>query len=196
VASGNIQKAAADTIRNGSVQPLRPSQDKPTDPTTPVSLVDDQGRPVIGAEGVPVLRPAGLDPHLFVTQGLEERKFEEDVRRDGGYSRSAEVLGFMIGKLRKFRQFGPWDAQRIGGIYHDEYVDYSTIVIGLYAAAAGLSKTEILEVQNVYARLHSSYKQRTEYDRVYTYLPARNVKNTDIGYQLYESGRIQADAKQ
>ena len=43
--------------------------------------------------------------------------------------------------LRNFRQYGVWDAQRIGGKQHKTFQDYSTIAIGIYAAAAGIPRT-------------------------------------------------------
>ena len=32
-------------------------------------------------------------------------------------------------------------------------------------------------------------------DNVYTHLPVRNVQNTDLGYQLYQSGGVFAKSK-
>ena len=44
--------------------------DKLKDPTAPVPVVDDQGKPVLIPDGPfkgqQMLRPAGLDPHFFV----------------------------------------------------------------------------------------------------------------------------------
>lgn len=69
-------------------------------------------------------------------------------------------------------------------------MDYATVAIGIYAAAAGLSPDEILTAQNLYARLRSRYRNDKLMDSVYTYLPATNVSNTYLGYDLYVSGRL------
>jgi hypothetical protein len=93
-------------------------------------------------------------------------------------------------KLRQFGQGAIWDAQRIQGQAVDEYRDYATIAIGLFAAAAGLPIQIALQIQNVYAYLSSKFDEQM--DEVYTNLPKRNVRDTEIGYELYESGRIVA----
>lgn len=66
------------------------------------------------------------------------------------------------------------------------------MAIGLYTAANGMSEEEILIISNVYAALFSRYKEGTKFDEVYTFLPARNVHNTRLGYELYRSGRVRA----
>ncbi|MEG3147276.1 hypothetical protein U1839_21700, partial [Sphingomonas sp. RT2P30] len=47
-------------------------------------------------------------------------------------------------------------------------------------SARALTLTE----QNNYARFKSHYKAGTLMDKTYIYLPARNVRNTIIGYEL------------
>jgi hypothetical protein len=138
-----------------------------------------------------MVRPAGLAPEFFVSQGLADREIERSMIQNGG---GTGVLGYEFGALLKFKQGGPWDAQRIGGKFHPEFVDYATVVIGLYAAASGMSRGEILGIQNGYAALFSHYPPSTLMDKDYTHLPARNVINTRLGYDLFESGRIQGAA--
>ncbi len=94
--------------------------------------------------------------------------------------------------LPKFRQGREWDMQRLGGRYHDAYVDYSTVAIGLYAAAAGIPEAEILGVQNVY-KIGSGFTREDNHDPIYRNLLVYNVKNTDIGYQMYSSGLFKSD---
>lgn len=95
------------------------------------------------------------------------------------------MLAYMTAQLLNFDRGAPWDSQRLGGQYREEYVNYATIAIGLYAAAAGISRGEILEIQNLKAR-SSHFPPGTVYDAVYSHLPAKNVRNTDIGYRLYQ----------
>lgn len=157
-----------------------------SDPAAPVPLMDDQGRQVIGRDGKTVLRPAGLDPQFFIQQGLQDRRIVEALlQNDGGSGAgSSAVLGYIIAQLLNFDRGAPWDAQRIGGRNRPEYVDYATIAIGLYAAAAGISRAQILEIQDLRAR-SSQYPPETEYDTIYSHLPTRNIRNTDIGYGLF-----------
>jgi hypothetical protein len=53
------------------------------DPTAPVPFVDDQGNPVLDRDGKPMLRPAGLDPHMFVARGLADRRAAEELAHPG-----------------------------------------------------------------------------------------------------------------
>ncbi len=176
-----VVRAAATTLPDASRVPA--------EPTAPVPLTDDYGTPVLNAKGQQMLRPAGLDPHFFVEQGLKDGQAELELRLYGGENATAAVLGYEAGALANFRRGGPWDAQRIGGINHEDFVDYATVAIGLYAAAAGISRADILEVENLVA-MSSHYAKGTEFDPRYTYLPTRNVKNTNLGYKLFETGKI------
>ena len=175
------------------------------DPTAPVPVVDDQGNPVLIPDGPykgqQMLRPAGLDPHLFVTQGSAD-KSDYDARikkpNPNPFGGDDAGLGFLSSELRqlsKFNHYREWDAQRLGGKFHEEYVDYSTVAIGLYAASAGMSLDEILRIQDAFAALESKFPSDRARDKTYTHLLARNVANTELGFQLYEAGRIRAVAK-
>lgn len=73
-------------------------------------------------------------------------------------------------------------------------MDYATVAIGLYASS-GISREEILRVQDAYAAEYSRYPPDTVMDKTYTHLPVRNVANTDLGFQLYQSSGIHAAAK-
>ena len=101
---------------------------------------------------------------------------------DGG---AATQLAYLAGKLSRFRQYGSWDAQRVGGKFNPLYVDYATIAIGLYSAALGISEGETLRIENLYAFAHSKFPPEMPMDGKYIHLPKRNVINTNIEYQLY-----------
>ncbi len=49
-------------------------------------------------------------------------------------------------------------------------------------------------MQDAYAAKNSRYPPEIEMDKTYTHLPVRNVANTDLGFQLYQSGGIHAAA--
>ncbi len=163
-------------------------------------FTDDAGVAVQDALGRPMVRPRGLDPHVFVNQGaLDRRTYGALLEYSYGDESGSGlyILEHTMTELSRFRQGGDWDAQRIGGHFHAEFVDYATVAIGLYAASSGMRRSEILAIQNDYARLRSRYPAGTLMDRTYTHLPARNVANTETGYKLIETGRIRptADAR-
>lgn len=173
----------------------------PDDQALAVPFIDDANGAVQDAQGRSMLRPAGLDPHMFVNQGALDRRLYEILLRysyggPAGSGGGVAVLEHQLFELAKFRQGGEWDAQRIGGHFHAEFVDYATVAIGLYAASSGMRRAEILGIQNDYARLRSRYSTGTLMDRNYTHLPARNVANTETGFKLIETGRIKPTVSQ
>jgi hypothetical protein len=159
------------------------------DPKHPVPFVDSQGAPVTDARGNPLLRPADLPPEMYVAEGLAVRaQFIGALTQDSGVLLSSAIAA-LGDQLLRFVQGGPWDAQRIGAQVVIDYRDYATIVIGLYMSAAGVPLQIALSVENGYAYWSSKFGPEPM-DLVYTNLPERNVRNTEVGYELYESGRI------
>jgi hypothetical protein len=158
---------------------------------TPVPFLDDDGHTILNSDGRPMLRPAGMDPHFFVAQGLLDRPVEEALLSTGNEGGGPATLGYKLGALSHFNRGGAWDAQRVGGSFHTEFVDYATVAIGLYAAADGIPRDEIPEIENRVAR-DSHYDRDKQMDKTYTHLPKVNVENTDLGIQLYQTGRIAA----
>ncbi len=153
-----------------------------------------------------VMRPAFMDPHFFVRKGIEDRKRDEEALKYAGESGMllfALTYGLIDTNLFNFDHGGPWDAQRIAGHYYEKYVEYATIALGLYAAAYGIPEDKILELENMTANIdflialtegRMSFPDR-EMDKIYRYLPEDNVKWTDIGYELYKSGKISPNSK-
>ena len=160
----------------------------------PVPFVDDTGHVVLNNKGLPIMRPAGMDPHFFVEQGLADREKEQAMVLSDIEGGGTGVLGYLFAKLDKFNRGNAWDAQRLDGPFRDEFIDYATVIIGLYAAATGLSRAQILFIENIVAIL-SSYKTKEPMDETYIFLRKRNVLNTDLGYTLYQSGRIGVSSK-
>ncbi len=138
------------------------------------------------------MRPKGFDPHFFVEEGRKDRNelLRSLAMTPAPHLYPAIISQFLYQKLGNFGQGHPWDAQRVGHIWHKEFVDFSTVAIGLYAAALGLSETEILIIETAYATKHSEWSKGTEFDPILRYLPTNNVINTKKGVDLYESGRI------
>jgi hypothetical protein len=108
-----------------------------------------------------MLRLAALDPHVFVVRGLADRRAAEELPRSGLEGSDLAPFVLMAEHLAKFRYWGTWDAQRLGGKFHNEFVDYSTVAIGRCAAAAGISRSTILFIQDADALVGSTYKAGT-----------------------------------
>jgi hypothetical protein len=180
--------AGAPDDQGGEFRPKDPNhlalEDIPKDsPKRPVPFVDSSGAPVLDDVGNPILRPADLPPELFVQRGLEF------AQTWAGTEDFPEVHNSQaIYEMSSFGQGHALDAQRINGRSVREYRDYATIAIGLHDAAAGIPIEDSLKNQNAYAGLFSRFDEPM--DAVYGNLPIRNVRNTEIGYQLYQTGRI------
>ena len=180
--------AAADKSGQPAVERMQSVEDR-MDKTAPVPFLDRAGQAILNKYGKPMMRPAGLPPEMFVSPGLRDKEIEKALIASGSEGGGAAELGYQAGVLRNFKRGGPGDAQRLGGSFHEEFVDYATVAIGLYAAANGMTRREILNIQDLVAR-GSRYRSEEEKDSVYTHLPTRNIWNTDLGYSLYQSGRI------
>jgi len=181
----------ADNNGGSGEPPIKISaHDIPVDsPERPVAVVDSRGEPVLDSQGKPLLRPDDKPPEMFVREGLAARSAFFGLTRLGAVSLAVAMF---VELAAKFGQGGPWDAQRINGQNVDEYRDYATIAIGLYMAAASVPIEIALVVENEYARRHSEFGRDELKDAVYRNLPERNVRNTEIGHELYRSGRISA----
>lgn len=136
-------------------------------------LTDKAGRPIRNYDG----RMIEVPPHVtlgeiiaFGKRGRGKLPWEQ-----------AKLLG-------NFRQYGPMDYQRLGHTYHPKYVDFSTVAIGLAAAAMGLPVSDILAAEEGYGLTHSMRGWRhAKKNLIWWPLPERNVYNTKLGYRLYQS---------
>jgi len=156
----------------------------------PVKVLDDHGVEVLDRRGNPMQRPNDMPPSLFVDKGVAAAAALQNTPPD------ASIDQVTLDHIQ-FRQGGALDAQRVNGVVVDQYVDYATVGIGLYSAAAGVPLEQTLATENTYAALvHSRYIHGEEMDDTYTFLPKRNVGNTKIGYDLYNSGRIGPSQRQ
>jgi hypothetical protein len=152
----------------------------------PVPFLDSRGDPIVDAQGNSLLRPDDKPPEMFVREGLATRDVFSSMPRLGADALAAAMF---VARASQFGQGGLWDAQRVDGHFVDEYRDYATITIGLYMAA-GVSMRIALLVQNIYAWRNSTFDPEEKMDAVYSHLPLRSVRSTELGYELYRSGRI------
>ena len=164
------------------------------DPLAPVPFRDGNGQQVFAPDGTKMMRPQGMDPHFFVNRGIEDKEREYEILAQDSILGWVDAFLYMESELSKFDRGNIWDAQRIGHAYRPEFVDYATVLIGLYAAASGIPESLILLIENIIA-FKNKYEKGENYDNVYRYLPERNVKNTGEGYYLYNSRKISPDKK-
>jgi hypothetical protein len=142
---------------------------------------DDDGEIIVGPNGNPIMIPARIDPHYFVNQGIA----------DLGASMNDPSVALY--DLQQFRQGGPWDLQRDNGANLPQFRDSANVVIGLYAAALGLTPEQTLDMSNIYAKGNSNFEGQLM-DTTYIHLPQRNVFDILLGYHLYQSGRVRPTA--
>lgn len=165
------------------------------DPNFKVNLVDDYGNIVIGDTG-PALVPTSFYSKINdIINQAQQLAHVVSTSIIPGQSFTIEQLKEIanIWDLSKFKQGGEWDVQRLystSGIDKDTR-DISTINIGIYAAASGMSLDDILTIEDSYARFFSKFNWNQDTpDKIYIHLPVRNVNNTKIGYDLYKNGKI------
>ena len=149
---------------------MRPSKTN----MTPVVFTDDQGNPVIGPDGFPMVRPAGFDPHFFTAAGAA------DAAAHG-------AVTFYANSLANFRIGGPWDAQRANGLNFPMFRSFASVAIGLYAGANGKTANQINAVAALYASVASTFPGEVM-DSTFPSLPAVNVDNTELGVALATIG--------
>lgn len=149
----------------------------------PGVLLGADGAPILNFFGAVVQFPSLFSPEFFIDEGMSTADEVSNLLHIGDDSFAAPIKQFE--KLFNFRQNGKWDIQRLeAGKFDEKYRDYSTIAIGLYSEAAGIPESLNLEIQNTYASLFSKFGKNDPMDKVYTSLPARNVRNTRIGHAM------------
>jgi hypothetical protein len=138
---------------------------------TPVALTDDSGNPVRDVNGAPMLRPLGYDPHYFTEKGNED--------------------GILLGmaNLPRFAQGAPWDSQRNAGAFTAAFTDDANVNIGLYASAAGIPQSVLLNRADKYAKDHSNFGDAPR-DSAYPHMRKENVFDIRAGYSLQSSNAI------
>lgn len=144
-------------------------------------LTDKNGNVVQGANGKPALVPGGFDVNAVVKTGQSDKELRGYAPMVGTTQTAEDLANFRTG--------GKWDLQRLSGNFDPRFIDSATILIGMYAQAAGITRDQILSIQNDFAAVAHvihGYPAGTPMDPTYTHLPVRNVTNTDIGMQLVQ----------
>ena len=161
-------------------------------PRAPVPFVDSNNEQIYDADGKPLLRPLGLPPELYAQAGNAVRSWVDDFNRDiFNVTENPETLMAMAVKiLAPLAPGGPLDAERFDWTYVRDYRHYQNIMIGVYGAAAGMNKEDVLSFIDLYAWPLSIFRQKETMDPVYTHSAKQDVEDTKSGYELYRAGRV------
>jgi hypothetical protein len=162
-------------------------------PRAPVPFVDSNSVQIVDAQGNPLLRPVGLPPELYAQAGFSVRSWAEDfdALRSSNLQDNPEVLATIASKvLLPLAPGGPLDAERFDWTYVRDYRHYQNIMIGVYGAAAGMSREDVLSLVDIYATIVSEFRANEPKDEVYIHSAKQDAEDTRFGYELYQSGRI------
>ncbi|MGL5447251.1 MAG: hypothetical protein ACRDBL_08085 [Rhabdaerophilum sp.] len=144
--------------------PVEGVYDRGTNTRAREHFLAPDGQPVLNRNGNPMMIASDHPPEYFVRKGEEARADIEIAMR---LEQPGTALERLLKDLYNFRHGGEWDLQRTPGIFDEALRDYSTVAIGLYASAAGLSESTILELQNQFARFRSRFSRSEEMDEYY-----------------------------
>ena len=168
---------------------LQARQEQPAQPQgTAVPLKDDRGNAVTGANGNVALVPSTFDIKDIIAAGTTDYRLRVASLLTGPAGAVAADAA-LAKDLANFNRGGKWDIQRLNGPFDSRYIDGATILIGMFATSAHISRADILGIQNFIAQ-NGKYPAGTVMDTTFTHLPKRNIRNTDIGMQLVASGAI------
>jgi hypothetical protein len=162
-------------------------------PRAPVPFVDSNGDQIVDAQGNPLLRPVGLPPDLYAQAGAAVSSWAEDFNalRPRVLLDNPEVIATIASKvLLPLAPGAPLDAERFDWTYVRDYRHYQNIMIGVYGAAAGMSKEDVLSLVDLYATIVSEFRAKEPKDEIYTHSAKQDAEDTRLGYELYRSGRI------
>ena len=144
-----------------------------------------------------ILRPDDLPPERYLRAGFANQSlgtdvsgYEQQIAEGGAAAEGASAAGPLAAALLPVSPGGILDAERFDGNYVRDYRHYLNIMIGVYAAAAGLKQNAVLSTIDDYASLKSTFNADELLDEIYTHSAKQDVEDTKSGYRLYESGRI------
>ena len=154
-------------------------------------------------ENNPILRPADLPPEAYVQAGLAAKshnladymhELAQAIRGDPNALQDPDKRGLTIAMvaaaLLPFAHAGSFDAERFDFNYVRDYRHYTSMALGIYMAAAGVSREDMLTIADFYAGIFSHFHEET--DAHYAHSSKQDVQDNLRGYELYESGRIRA----
>jgi hypothetical protein len=167
-------------------------------PRTPVEFVDSDGVPIHDNQGQPIFRPANMPPERYVQAGLANpfsgealsalMNSQDQVGPSDITPSVARAIFYSL--LAPVSPGGALDAERFDFTRVTDYRHYLNIMIGVYAAAAGLDQDDVLSAVDDYALHFSRFGPKEAKDDVYTHSAKQDVNDTKLGYRLYQSGRI------
>lgn len=171
----------------------------------PEWLVDELGQPILDGRGNQLVGPHDLPPEAYVQAGLAAKSHgladtmhevaevirgNPDLLSDEGNANTRlAVLASMIAyEILPFAHAGSFDAERFDNFYVRDYRPYTSVALGVYMAAAGVSREDMLTIGDFYAAVFSRFHE--DMDPNYPHSTKQDVQDNLLGYELYESGRL------
>jgi len=157
---------------------------------TAVPFTDEQNNPILDRDGNRIMRPSDVPPSFFVDAGLAAAAADAGSADAPGMTSRALLLNSVRAQLGMSSE-----SARIRS-------PLRRLSITQRSGSASMARQQefllakIFTYQNWYASWFSRFNPNTQYDSVYTHLPATNVVNTYTGYRLYQSGLIGSSRSQ
>lgn len=186
--------------------PISASQIPTDSPKRPVPFCDSSDQPILDDQRKPLVRPQDLPPEAYVQAGLAAKsrglpyamhEVAEFIRGHSGISSGEDSSGIAMQatlvayELLPFVHGGSFDAERTDSNYINEYRHYTSIALGIFMAAAGVSKEDMLTIADFYASIFSTFHEKP--DPQYTHSTEQDIQDNLRGYELYKSGRIRLE---
>jgi hypothetical protein len=189
------------TILGREHKPINSSEIPTDSPKHPESFVDSSGQPILDDKGNQILRPADLPPEVYVQAGLaaKSRNLADTMHQLAEFlrghsdllpdqdTRMADMTAIVTYELLAFAHAGSLDAERFDNYYIRDYRHYTSIALGVFMAAAGVSREDMLTIADYYASSSSHFHE--EMDDLYPHSTKQDIQDNLRGYDLYESGR-------
>jgi hypothetical protein len=170
-------------------------------PKHPEPFLDSSNQPILDDKDNQILRPADLPPETYVQAGLTAKSHNladymhdlaQAVRGDPNalqnpYTREL-TIATVAAALLPFAHGGSFDAERFDFNYVCDYRHYTSLALGIYMAAAGVSREDMLTIADFYAGIFSTFHEKR--DPNYPHSTKQDIQDNIRGYELYESGRI------
>jgi hypothetical protein len=167
----------------------------------PEPFLDRSNQPILDDKGNQILRPADLPPETYVQAGLAAKSsnladymhdLAQAIRGDPNALQNPDTreltIAMVAAALLPFAHGGSLDAERFDFNYVRDYRHYTSIALGVYMAAAGVSKEDMLAIADFYAGIFSTFHERP--DPNYPHSTKQDIQDNLRGYELYETGHI------
>jgi hypothetical protein len=161
-----------------------------------VPLYHPDRRPVLDPSGKQVYQPSRASLDSLAAQARSEAASNAMTQTPILVSLAGPIAGLAgpvmapTEVLAKFMHNGPWDFQRLRSddsrtIFTNDYKDFSNIAIGYVGASLGIDPSKITYISDQYCQATHCHFREPMAKPPYSHLPARDVADFAIGYNLW-----------